>query len=224
MIWYDPTQHHMAAKGDSWHSGTSGRFFDVLMWCYKDIYKDKIDVTWCNAKTPYNFSGVWYFFQSWIKLHREVERKASVFDTCMAHQQMVGTAMPSHNSLILTPGVADRVGTIFSSLADSAVKVWQHAYQHCNYRCCQLVTGNWTAFGHIKKSNVMFMVRFEGLHLTFNSCLGFSDLKPHDKVEVHWKPTTSKLSSPSLQNRAPAALAEMVLPFGTLRIAELAFI
>jgi len=30
---------------------------------------------------------------------------------------LTGTAMPSHNSLILTPGVADRVGTIFSRSA-----------------------------------------------------------------------------------------------------------
>lgn len=31
--------------------------------------------------------------------------------------QLTGTAMPSHSSLILTPGVADRVGTIFSRSA-----------------------------------------------------------------------------------------------------------
>eukprot|EP00913_Durusdinium_trenchii_P018831 g17696.t1 len=30
--------------------------------------------------------------------------------------QLTGTAMPAHNSVILTPGVADRVGTIFSRM------------------------------------------------------------------------------------------------------------
>ncbi len=126
--------------------------------------------------------------------------------------------MPSHNSLILTPGVADRVGTIFSSLVDSAV----------NVLCCQLDIGNWTLASHVKKSNVMYSCSIVCLHSTLNFtcivCDSLWDLKPHNhKVEVHWKPTTSKLSSPSLQSRASAALVEMVLLFGTLRTTEPAF-